>query len=101
MLQLKLTWAAVIVAFVVATGADAQNANRVRNALSGSPSANACEDSPVVTRWCATLGVEAAYWIDKGVSLAVDRHFEQRDRALANKTGIIICYNDDHCTHPE
>jgi hypothetical protein len=98
MLRSKLTYAAVTLALVVATGAYAQDAYRVRNAFSG---ASVCADSPVLSRWCADLGVQAAYWIDKGVSFAIDRHFEQKDQRLANKTGIAICYNDGHCIRPQ
>jgi hypothetical protein len=86
---------------VAATAADAQNANRSRKARSGLPRGNVCADSPVVARWCAKLGVKTAVWIDKGVSLAIDRQFEQKDQTLANVTGIIICYNDDRCTQPQ
>jgi hypothetical protein len=96
MLRSKLNCAAVILVFAVATPANAQKTDGTRNALSAS-GASVCADSPLLARWCANLGVQAAYWIEKGVSLAVDRQFEQKDQAFANKTGITICYNDHHC----
>ena len=101
MLRSKLNCAAVILAFGLATAADAQSADRIRTALSGLPGASVCADSPLLAKWCANLGVQAAYWIDKGVSLAIDRHFELGDQTFANKTGIAICYNDDRCIHPQ
>jgi hypothetical protein len=102
MLRSKLNYAAVILAFVVAIPADAQNAVRIRNVLSRLHlDASVCADSPLLAKWCANLGVQTAYWIDKGVSLAIDRHFEVKDQEFANKTGIAICYNDDHCIRPQ
>jgi hypothetical protein len=102
MLRSKLNSAAVILAFVVAIPADAQNAVRIRNVLSRlHPDASVCADSPLLAKWCANLGVQTAYWIDKGASLAIDRHFEIKDQEFANKTGIAICYNDDHCIRPQ
>jgi hypothetical protein len=101
MFRSKLSYGAVILTFVAATAADAQNANRSRKALSGLPRASVCADSPVLAKWCAKLGVQTAVWIDKGVSLAIDRQFELKDQTLANETGITICYNDDRCTHPQ
>src|SRR5262245_20927833 len=100
MLRSKLNCAAVTLTLVVATGAYAQDAYRVR-AVSGLHGASVCADSPLLSRWCAQLGVQAAYWIDKGVSLAIDRPFEQVDQRFANSTGIAICYNDGHCIRPQ
>jgi hypothetical protein len=101
MLRSKLNYAAVILAFVLVTAADAQNADRFRNALSGLRGESICPDSPLLARWCANLGVQTAYWIDKGVSLGIDRHFDQKDQAFANNTGLTICYIDHHCIHPQ
>jgi len=97
----KVNYAAVILACVVVTTADAQSADRIRTALSGLLGASVCADSPLLAKWCANLGVQSAYWIDKGMSLEIDRHFELKDQTFANKTGITICYNDGHCTHPQ
>jgi len=101
MLQSKLTCAAVILAFAVGTAADAQDGDRVRDALSGLLGSSICSDPPLVTKWCTALGVQAAYWIDKGESFAIDRHFELKDQTFANTTGITICYTDGHCIHPQ
>jgi hypothetical protein len=101
MLRSKLNYAAVILAFVLVTTADAQNLARIRNALSGLPSVSLCADSPLLAKWCANLGVQTAYWIDKGASLGIDRLFEERDQAFANSTGITICYIDLHCILPQ
>jgi hypothetical protein len=89
MLRSKLNYAAVILVIAIATSAEAQKTDRIRNALSG-PGASVCADSPLLGKWCADLGVQRAYWIDRGVSLAIDRHFEQKDQAFANNTGITI-----------
>ena len=78
--------------------ADNETAGRIRDALSGALGATIC--SGAASAWCAALGVNAAYWIDKKISLAIDRHFEAKDQAFANKHNITICYSNGHCIRP-
>lgn len=77
-----------------------ESAGRIRDALAGATGGTVCLGSPALQSWCAALGIEAAYWIDKGVSLAIDRHFETQDQDFANKHGITICYADGKCVRP-
>jgi hypothetical protein len=99
-LRSKLSYGAVILTFLAATAADAKNANRGL-AFLGLPHASVCADSPVLAEWCAKLGVQTAVWIDKGLSLAIDRRFELKDQTIANEIGVTICYKDHRCTHPQ
>jgi hypothetical protein len=80
--------------------ANAEEANRIRDALSGALGATLCAESATLAGWCAALGTEAAYWIDRGLSLAIDRHFETRDQKFADSHQITICYPDGHCIRP-
>lgn len=50
---------------------------------------------------CGELGVQAAYWLNEGVSIVVDRYFEAKDRQFAKEHGLTICYSDGKCIAPK
>lgn len=85
----------------ISSPAMSQDATTVRNTLAGAVGGTLCAEAGPWARWCAALGVAAAYWVDKGVSLVIDRHFEAKDQDFANKNKITICYKDGKCIKPK
>ncbi len=78
-----------------------ESAERIRSALAGALGGTICAPSAVWAGWCAVLGIEAAYWVNEGVSLAIDRHFKAEDQKFANEHGVTICYSDATCITPK
>jgi hypothetical protein len=92
-------FAAVLLCLTCFSSVSAQDFGRIRDALSGALGGTLC--SGPAAGWCAALGIEAAYWIDKGTSFAIDRHFENKDQEFANKHKVTICYKDGKCIRPK
>lgn len=84
---------------ILASKAHAYDAQRIRDVLAGAVGGSLCAGPASV--WCAALSMEAAYWVDQGVALAIDRKFKADDQAFANKTGLTICYSDGACISPK
>jgi hypothetical protein len=96
--------AAVAIFLVAIQGAVAPQAwaydpARIRDILAGAVGGSLC--SGPWAGWCAALGMEAAYWVDQGVALAINRHFKAADQDFANKNGVTICYSDGTCISPK
>lgn len=89
----------LILAGAFSSPAAAQDAAKIRDIAAGLVGASMCAGD--FTKWCGALGVLAAYWVDKGVSVAIDRHFEAEDQKFANEHGITICYSDGSCIKPQ
>jgi hypothetical protein len=88
-----------VMAFILANNAYAYDAQRIRDVLAGAVGGSLCTGP--ASAWCAALSMEAAYWVDKGVALVIDRKFKADDQAFANKTGLTICYSDGTCIAPK
>lgn len=87
------------VALIFTSNAHAYDAQRIRDVLAGALGGSLCTGP--ASAWCAALSMEAAYWVDQGVALVIDRKFKADDQAFANKTGLTICYSDGTCISPK
>ncbi|MEQ1715042.1 MAG: hypothetical protein ABL907_03490 [Hyphomicrobium sp.] len=90
---------AIVWGIAISNIAAAQTADEVRSTLAGAVGGSLCVG--LYSRWCAALGVGAAYWINKQVSLAIDRQFAEKDQRFANSYKVTICYNNGRCIHPK
>ena len=75
------------------TDADWQN---LREALTTIVAESTCKKIP----GCSVLAVAAVEGVNKVVEIAVDRHFQAEDQALADRTGITISYADGTVVTP-
>jgi hypothetical protein len=79
------------------------NWQKWRDVLARLTGATACVElaDPKLAAWCSELAAGAAAWIDQGVSIVVDRTYDEKDQQFANRTGITICYKDKKCISPK
>jgi hypothetical protein len=93
---------AVTLSLLAVCSAYSQTSDDVYKTLGDSSLALLCGSIPGKAGvLCQALGVPAISWINKGVSLAVDRYFDEKDQALANQYGLTICYKDGKCIKPK
>lgn len=85
-----------------ARSAEPYTAERIRDVLSAGVAGSLCAEVNVKwAAWCAVLGVEFANWLDKGVAIVINRHFEVKDQEFADVHGVTICYSDGKCIKPK
>lgn len=70
---------------------------KIRAALTSFVADNVCAKVP----GCSVVATAAVEGVNKVVEIAVDRHFEAEDQALADRTGVTIRYADGKVIKPK
>lgn len=92
-------FALLLMVSAAVSSASAQDAQKIRDIAAGLVGASLCAGD--LSKWCGALGVLAATWVDKGVSIVIDRYFDSKDQSFSNEYGITICYKDGKCIKPQ
>jgi len=69
---------------------------KLRAALTSFVADNVCAQ----IKGCSVIATAAVEGVNKIVEIAVDRHFEAEDQALADRTGVTIRYADGTVIKP-